>query len=396
MPSADSSVLEVGGEHLRILGSGGHTHPPPEPRKGTLLTSRARSVHTLSTTVGPLVSAYDMIMFDLDGVLYVGAEQVPYAADSVHKVRGTGASVAFVTNNASRTPERVAAHLRDVGIPAVDTDVVTSAQAAARLVAELVPPGAAVLVVGGAGLESALAECGLRAVRALTEKPAAVLQGYSPDVAWTHLAEASYAVAAGLPWVASNTDLTIPTARGIAPGNGTLVAAVAAASGGRPRVAGKPEAPLFDETVLRVGGRRPLVVGDRLDTDIEGANRVGADSLLVLTGVTTAGSVCNAAPERRPTFVAPDLRGLSRPQPDAEVYGDGSRQSCGCGGWRAEVDPAGVLTVSPESNEGPGVTDDRRIALLRAAVGAVWAWRDGQTSPPEIDASALTVALAEA
>ena len=360
------------------------------------MTSRARSVHALGTSVAPLVSAYDVIMFDLDGVLYVGAEPVPYAADSVHDVRGRGASVAFVTNNASRTPEQVAARLREVGIPAVDTDVVTSAQAAARLVAELVPPGAAVLVVGGAGLEFALAEHGLRAVRALTEKPAAVIQGYSPDVAWTHLAEASYAVAAGLPWVASNTDLTIPTARGIAPGNGTLVAAVAAASGGQPRVAGKPEPPLFDETVLRVGGSRPLVVGDRLDTDIEGANRVGADSLLVLTGVTTAGTVCNAAPERRPTFVAPDLRALSRPQPAAAVDGDRSRLSWSCGDWRAEVSPSGVLDVAAASKRGAGEHDDSGVALLRAAVGAAWAWRDAQKTPPDVDASALTAALAEA
>jgi HAD superfamily hydrolase (TIGR01450 family) len=365
------------------------------------MTSRDRYVYELSHAVAPLIDGYDVVMFDLDGVLYLGTEPVSYASDGVEQVRAAGSSVAFVTNNASRTPEEVAAQLQAVGVSADSSDVVTSAQAAARLVAGQVPAAAAVLVVGGAGLEAALCEHGLRPVRRMTDEPAAVIQGYSPEVTYSDLAEAGYAVASGLPWVASNTDLTIPTSRGIAPGNGTLVAAVAAASGQRPQVAGKPEPPLFDETVLRVGGHRPLVVGDRLDTDIEGANRVGADSLLVLTGVTDASALCNAHPVRRPTFVGADLRALSASQPAVTAHSDHDvGPSWRCGGWRAAVTPAGSLEVVAESESGAALESgvsascDSMIALLRAGVAAAWAWRDGRPSPPDVDASALAEALA--
>ena len=203
--------------------------------------------------------------------------------------------VAFVTNNAARTPEAVAAHLRDLGVAAEPDDVVTSAQAAATLVAERVPAGAPVLVVGGDGLRAALTERGLRPVASADDEPAAVVQGFAPDVGWTLLTEGVVAVRRGLPWVASNLDRTIPTARGLAPGNGALVGVIAAVTGATPVVAGKPELALHEEAVRRTGAQRPLVVGDRLDTDIEGANRAGADSLLVLTGVTSPGELVCAA-----------------------------------------------------------------------------------------------------
>jgi len=347
---------------------------------------RARHVDRLSSADVALVEPYDLVMFDLDGVLYVGPTAVPGAAEQLRRLRDQGTPVAYVTNNASRTPAQVATQLRGLGIDAAATDVVTSAQAAARLVADEVPAGAAVLVVGGEGLEVALAERGLRPVRSMEDSPAALVQGYSPDVGWMHLAEASYAVAAGLPWVASNTDTTIPTARGTAPGNGTLVAAVAAASGGTPRVAGKPAAPLFDETVLRIGCHHPLVVGDRLDTDIEGANLVGADSLLVLTGVTDVDEVANAEPIRRPTYLSPDLRGLFVPHPPvhhpAEASGSAPQDPewrtgewrCAewrCAEWRVTVSPQGALEVRPDrAADGPADA----VALLRAAVSAAWAW----------------------
>lgn len=346
---------------------------------------RARHVHRLSSCAGPLMEPYDVVMFDLDGVLYLGSAAVSGAAEQVHRVRHRGTTVAFVTNNASRTPAQVATRLRGLGMDADPSDVVTSAQAAARLVAEQVPAGAAVLVVGGEGLEVALSEQGLRPVRSLADGPSAVVQGYSPDVAWTHLAEASYAVADGLPWVASNTDRTIPTARGLAPGNGMLVAAVAAASGGTPRVAGKPRAPLFDETVLRVGGRRPLVVGDRLDTDIEGANEVGADSLLVLTGVSGVDEVAAADPVRRPAYLAPDLRGLFVSHPPVHDEPEGtstSRRVWRCGDWRVSVDTAGAVRVEPQR---VAAEPADAVALLRAAVGAAWAWRDaGASGQPRV------------
>jgi HAD superfamily hydrolase (TIGR01450 family) len=268
-------------------------------------------VKVLKTSESALLECYDLAMFDLDGVIYVSGRAIDGVAERLQRVREAGVHLAFVTNNAARPPEVVARQLRDLGVDAEASDVVTSAQAAAREVAALVPTGSAVLVVGGEGLEVALRERDLRPVSRLAYGPLAVVQGFHPDIGWRQLAEGSYAASRGLPWVVSNLDLTVPTADGIAPGNGTLVAAIQAVVGHPPDVvAGKPYRPLFDETVRRIGAERPLVVGDRLDTDIEGANRCQADSLLVMTGVTDVAALCRADPLRRPSYVAWTLEGL--------------------------------------------------------------------------------------
>ncbi|MEP6667320.1 MAG: HAD-IIA family hydrolase, partial [Nocardioidaceae bacterium] len=262
----------------------------------------------------PLVEAYDCAMLDLDGVIYVGSHAVDGVPEVLARARSRGMTLAFVTNNAARTPSQVAAHLTELGVEADAADVVTSAQAAAREVARRVPEGSRVLVVGGEGLNVALRELGLVPVASADDEPVAIVQGFHPTIGWAALAEGALAAARGLPWIASNLDLTIPTARGIAPGNGTLVQAVATASGRRPdAVAGKPYRPLFDETLLRVASTRPLVVGDRLDTDIEGANRADTDSLLVMTGVTDLATICSAPADHRPTYISMTLEALLRP-----------------------------------------------------------------------------------
>ncbi|NJQ01307.1 HAD-IIA family hydrolase [Streptomyces zingiberis] len=315
-------------------------------------------------TQRPLCAEYDTALLDLDGVVYAGGEAVAHAVTSLESAREAGLRLAYVTNNASRTPADVAAHLTRLGVPAEPSEVITSAQAVARLVAERVPAGSRVLTVGGEGLRVALRERGLRPVDSADEDPAAVVQGYDASVGWEHLAEASYAVARGVPWFASNTDLTIPTGRGRAPGNGALVEVVRIATGARPQVAGKPLPPMHRETVLRTGARRPLVVGDRLDTDIEGAYAGGVDSLLVLTGVTDAAQLLSAPPRHRPTYVAADLRALLTAQPGTEAAvrtgsgPDGHR----CGGWTARAEGDELLV------EGDGDPLDG----LRAACAAVW------------------------
>lgn len=356
-----------------------HTNPP-DPRR--------RLVPALAACETPLRAAYDVAMLDLDGVVYRGDGAVDHAAEALSEAAGHGMRLAYVTNNASRTPADVVAKLRALAMPTEDDSVVTSAQAAGRLVADRVPAGSHVLVVGGAGLVQALEERGLVPVRSAEDDPAAVVQGFSPDLGWAQLAEGAYAVAAGVPWIASNTDTSIPTERGMAPGNGTFVAAVAAASGGVPEVAGKPYAPLFDETVLRVGGERPLIVGDRLDTDIEGANNVGADSLLVFTGVCDLDTAVAAGPYARPTFLAPDLRGLELLQRPVTVDGLEAAR-CGdvavlCRDGRLVVDDAGVPA------DGQTAVD-----LLRAAVGLAWRRRDevGGESLERLDTSAVRDAL---
>ncbi|MGA5704425.1 HAD-IIA family hydrolase [Peterkaempfera bronchialis] len=321
----------------------------------------------------PLAEEYDTALLDLDGVVYAGPHAVEHAVESLETARRAGMRLAYVTNNASRPPQAVADHLTELGVPAEASDVITSAQAAARLVAGKVPAGSAVLLVGGRGLEEALEERGLRPVRSLDDGPAAVVQGYDPSVGWQQLAEASYAVARGLPWVASNTDLTIPTARGTAPGNGTLVAAVRTATGVEPEVAGKPLPPMHQETVIRTRAKRPLVVGDRLDTDIEGAFNGGVDSLLVLTGVTTAAQLLAAPPHQRPTYVAADLRALLVAQPEVAVAGGAYR----CGGWTASVGDGGQLRL-----DGAGSGGDPYDAL-RALCAAAWTAADGGAGVPD-------------
>jgi glycerol 3-phosphatase-2 len=261
----------------------------------------------------PLGSAYDLAMLDLDGVVYVGPEAVPGVTAHLRRAAETGMALAYVTNNASRPPDDVAGHLRRLGVPAQPSDVVTSAQAAARLVSERCDEGDRVFVIGGAGLFRALEELGLVGTQDVDAGAAAVVTGYAPDLAWQTVVEGSVLIRRGVPWIASNTDRTIPTPHGPGPGAGVLVGAISGYAGVDPVVAGKPEPPLFLETQRRCGGRRPLVVGDRLDTDIEGATRAGFDSLLVMTGVTGLRELVEAKPELRPTYVAADLAALARP-----------------------------------------------------------------------------------
>ncbi|MDQ3155806.1 MAG: HAD-IIA family hydrolase [Actinomycetota bacterium] len=318
---------------------------------------------TLAASSQPLCQHYDLAMLDLDGVVYIGADAVPGADSALAAAQDAGMALAYVTNNASRPPADIAQHLRELGMPGVkDTDVVTSAQAVAHLISNTVPQGSQILVVGGLGLYEALEERGLRGVDALGPDVVAVVQGFHPNVGWQLLAEGTYAVSAGLPWFASNLDMSVPTPRGIAPGNGALVQVIAGATGKRPVVAGKPEAALFAETTERVGGDKPLVVGDRLDTDIEGAANVGVDSLAVLTGVSDLQSIADAEGRQRPSFVSPDLRGLLVAHPAVEVDGDIAR----CGQSSVELKGGAVRLV----------TEGDEIGTIRAALTLAWTYRD--------------------
>jgi glycerol-1-phosphatase len=271
-------------------------------------------------TAWPLAAVHDVALLDLDGVVYVGAAAVPHAAQALDAALDRfGMRAAFVTNNAARTPEAVAAHLVELGVRAEPSDVVTSAQAGARMLAERLPPGARVLAIGGSGVGAALRERGLVPVESVDDGAVALIQGYGPDVGWRDLAEGSLAIGRGLPWVATNLDRTIPGPRGRVLGNGSMVAALRHATGVEPLVAGKPEPPLMLESVQRSRAQRPIVVGDRLDTDIEGATRAGIPSVLVLTGVTDWQDLLTAPPPDRPTYLGLDLRVLLEPAPPVEV-----------------------------------------------------------------------------
>ena len=317
-----------------------------------------------------LAKRYDVALLDLDGVVYVGPKGVPGAAEALDEARGAGMRLAFVTNNASRTPEAVAAHLRDLGVNAAVGEVVTSAQAACRVLAERFPDRGRVLVVGGEGLRQAARDRGFTVVDHVEDEPIAVVQGFSQDIGWRHLAEAAVAVRRGAFWLATNLDLTIPSERGPVPGNGALVTVVRLATGVEPAATGKPDPSMHLESVDRTGARQPIVVGDRLDTDIEGATRVGCDSLLVLTGVTTAADLLAARPEHRPTYVAAGLAGLLVPHP-APSPGDGG--SWTCQGWT--VRPAGA-DLALQIQQDPPERELDPIDALRALCAAAWSAPD--------------------
>ena len=200
----------------------------------------------------PLAAVHDVALLDLDGVVYIGKGAVPHAAaalDSASAVHGMRS--VFVTNNAARPPEVVAAHLVELGVRAAPGDVVTSAQAGARMLAERLPAGSRVLGIGGPGVPAALRERGLVPVESVDDEPVAVMQGFGPKVGWKQLAEGSLAIERGLVWVATNVDATIPSPRGRVLGNGSLVAALRHATGAEPLVAGKPLPPLMEESVER-------------------------------------------------------------------------------------------------------------------------------------------------
>jgi glycerol 3-phosphatase-2 len=254
-----------------------------------------------------LAAPYDAILLDLDGVLYRWPEPIPGAAGAVATLRDAGKGLAFVTNNASRTPDEVAERLSSVGVRAEPREVVTSAMAAASAVAERGVRSA--FVVGESGLITALEDEGVRVVDGSARDVGAVVVGFDRGVTYDKLKDASVLVASGVPLIASNADASFPAPGGEAwPGAGALVAAIETTTGAEAEVIGKPEAPLLEHALRVAGGGRPLVVGDRLDTDVAGAARLGWDSALVLTGVARREDVETA--EWKPTFVVERLADL--------------------------------------------------------------------------------------
>jgi glycerol-1-phosphatase len=325
----------------------------------------------------PVLAKYRGVICDLDGVVYRGAHAVPGAVPSLNAMIAGQVPVVFATNNASRSPAAARAHLRELGLGDEGWSVVTSSQAAAAYLAERLRPGAPVLAVGGPGVPEALTEAGLTPLR-VTELAGqsvdAVVQGLGQDVTWRDLAEVAYLVQAGAIWVATNLDATVPTSRGVAPGNGAFVGAVQTATPAAPHVTGKPGTALFDLARSRLGCDRSetIMVGDRLDTDIVGARAAGVDSMFVLGGASTLRDLAFAEDDARPTYFGFDLSGLlqpglcRRPGPDDAV----------------DLSPEGVLSVRRPV---------ARHRLLQAIVSAAWHARDHEQ--PLVSDPALWAAL---
>jgi HAD superfamily hydrolase (TIGR01450 family) len=313
-----------------------------------------------------LAAQHDCLLLDLDGTVFRGSEPT---AGAVETLAAIDARVFYVTNNASRAPGAVAAHLNALGFRAESDDVVTSAQSAATLLAAQLPAGAKVLIVGTDALADEVAGRGLHPVRLLADEPVAVVQGHSPQTGWADLAEAALAIRGSALWVAANVDLTLPSERGLLPGNGSMVAALRAATECEPQVAGKPQPTLFTDALARGEFRSPLAVGDRLDTDIAGANAAGLPSLLVLSGVSTAAGTLRASAAQRPDYIGADLRSLTAPLDTLRV---GPQDA-----WRVDVAGAAVTVHAT------GAQPVDELSVLRAAADAAWA--------AGVDGAALTV-----
>jgi glycerol-1-phosphatase len=318
--------------------------------------------------VTPLASQHDCLLCDLDGTLFRGAEPTIGALETLAAVT---VRVLFITNNASRGAAEVADHLRELGFTAKADDVVTSAQTAARLLASELPAESAVLVVGTDALAAEIATAGLRPVRQWGDDPIAVVQGHSSDTCWSHLAEAALAIRGGALWVAANVDVTLPSERGLLPGNGAMVAALRAATDEEPRVAGKPQPALFRDALNRGSFRAPLVIGDRLDTDIAGANAAVLPSILVLTGVSTAEDAIFAPAQQRMTYIANDLRALLDSPDRLRVAPQPA--------WHVAVGAADIIVTASHD-----VGDDDGLSIIRAVADAVWKESDNPHRRPLI------------
>ena len=332
----------------------------------------------------PLAQTYDVALLDLDGVCFAGDARVEHAADGVNGARAGGMRLSFVTNNASRAPQTVVDKLARNDIQAAAGEIFSAAMDAAALLGEHVPAGSPVLVFGGDGLREALAAEGFEVVASADDRPAAVVQGWDPAVDWEMMSEGLYAITDGAIHVATNLDATLPTERGFALGNGSLVAAVANASGREPLAGGKPFPGIYERALARAGGSRPLAVGDRLNTDHVGARAAGIPGLHVLTGVSTARDVVLARPEERPAYLHTDLRGLLEPHPAPvrEVDEEGSAWVVGAARCRVR---AGVAVLDGRDSL-TGKETEISLDGYRALACAVWEHLDrhGEDPAPSI------------
>jgi glycerol 3-phosphatase-2 len=333
--------------------------------------------------------AYDGCLLDIDGVLLVGGSAVAGSVATLAAVREGGLRVGFVTNNASRSPVTVARRLRAAGFAAEPGEVVTSGQVAVRYLADRLPAGSRVLVVGTDDLTQDVRARGLSAVGSADDLPAAVLQGHSRRTGWAELAEAAVAIGNGAAWVATNGDAALPSERGPVPGNGAMVAAVASATGQRPTVIGKPNPRMHLESVVRIGAVRPLVVGDRLDTDISGAIAAGCASLLVLSGITDPARLLAAGPHERPSYLAHDVAGLLAAHRAPRTV----RRNSVCGRWRVRRRKGQLELALLEQRSAPSAaaaTADSDLDALRALCHSAWGsartpWRQVAGDPAAAD-----------
>lgn len=307
---------------------------------------------------------FDSVLLDLDGVVYAGPHAVPGAVEALAELESRGIPFGYVTNNASRAAAEIADHLLELGLPARPEVVTTSAGVAARALADELGAGSRVLVVGSAALTELVRAAGFTVVESADDEPDAVVQGFFRDITWHDIAEACVAVASGVDWWATNRDLTMPTDRGLLPGNGAFVRIVADTTGREPRVTGKPAALMLQTAAATIGGTRPIMVGDRLDTDIAGGRAAGYTSALVLTGVHDIHDALTAPAAHRPDRIIATLGDLLAAPPVPTVEAHAAR----CG------DAVVTLTDGVLSATGPALDAAAAALALLAAQPDDAAW----------------------
>lgn len=332
----------------------------------------------------PLSSRYDVGLFDLDGVCYLGNDSIPHAPEEVNRAVAGDFKNAYVTNNASRPREDVAQQLRGMGFPATAATVLTSAEIAVDMTLRLFGEDATALIIGGPGLRKAARNASLTAVESADDRPDVVLQGFSPDVGWPELSEAALAIRAGATYIATNLDKTIPRERGLMVGNGSLVTAVAVSTGATPLSAGKPEPEIFRAAAALMEAERPLAIGDNLDTDIKGAVAAGIDSMHVLTGLASARDICLAPSDVRPTYLCDDMRGLNEPYPEAAVEGARARVGEAFAEWTGQGFDVTDAGEAVDVSNGASLALDAYRALVLAAWRAADAGSDVSRSIGEL------------
>jgi HAD superfamily hydrolase (TIGR01457 family) len=262
-----------------------------------------------------LALRYDALFIDLDGVVYRGGQAIPSAPDVLDRLRASNATLLFLTNNSARTPEQVADRMQKLGVKAEPKEILTSALATAAMLRRERTGRRTAYVIGERGIREALEQAGIQILDGEPEAADLVVVGWDRSVDYAKLKTASLLVERGARLIATNPDASYPAPDGLWPGAGAILSAVTTTTGATPTIVGKPARPLFVAAAELTGATRPLVVGDRLDTDIGGAHAMKWDSLLVLTGASTPAGLLEVS--HLPTYVARDIAGLIDDLPPA-------------------------------------------------------------------------------
>jgi HAD superfamily hydrolase (TIGR01450 family) len=260
--------------------------------------------------ISTLLRGYEQVILDLDGCVWIGPDPIPGSLDAINAIREAGMRLAFVTNNSWMAGEDLVTKLWGIGVRASLADVVTVGGAMQHLLADT-RQGRTAFVIGSEAMFRHVQDAGLRIMNGtdLASRAEVVVIAATFDLTYDDLKNASLAARRGADFLATGRDPTLPMPDGFWPGTGSILAAVERASGREASIVGKPEPQLFLTAIDRMGDGNTLVIGDRLDTDVAGAEKAHLDAALVLTGDTSAEDA-ERAKKPKPVAIAKDLKEL--------------------------------------------------------------------------------------